>query len=242
MRRFACAICVFALSTACRRQPDPLAAFPRVVLWAWERPDDLRFIDPERTGIAFLARTIEMRDGRATVRPRVQTVRFPSATALMAVVRVESFTPPLPDAETVASEISTVAKLRDVRAVQIDFDARRSEREWYGSVIRRVRAAIGARTALSITALASWCEGDPWIRDLPVDDAVPMLFRMGAGEHWTGRDFSIPLCRSSIGLSTDELPDSLPSGMRGRRLFVFHPASWNVESYRGVNQVARRWR
>ncbi len=30
-----------------------------------------------------------------------------------------------------------------------------------------------------MTALASWCAGDDWLRDLPVDEAVPMLFRMG---------------------------------------------------------------
>jgi hypothetical protein len=32
---------------------------PRVMLWAWERPEDLRFIAPDRVGIAFLvARSI----------------------------------------------------------------------------------------------------------------------------------------------------------------------------------------
>jgi hypothetical protein len=211
-------------------------------LWAWERPDDLRFIDPGRTGVAFLARTIEWQGGHVTAHPRLQTLRFPPSTVLMAVVRMESFSPPLPDANAVAAEIAAVGSIAGVRAVQIDFDARKSEREWYGDVIRGVRAAIGPRIALSITALASWCESDPWIRDLPVDDAVPMLFRMGPGERWSGRDFSIPLCRSSIGLSTDELPATLPADLRGRRLFVFHPAAWSVESYRGVNQVARRWR
>src|ERR1039457_1174422 len=242
MRRLGCAVCALLFVTACRRQPDPLAGFPRVVLWAWERPDDLRFIDPERTGVAFLARSIEWRDGRVTARPRKQTLRFPPSTVLMAVVRMESFSPPLPDPAAVTAEIAGVGNIQGVRAVQIDFDARRSEREWYTDVIRRVRGAIKPGMPLSITALASWCEGDPWIRDLPVNDAVPMLFRMGPGERWTGRDFSIPVCRSSIGLSTDELPASLPSGLRGRRLFVFHAAAWSVESYRGVNQVARRWR
>ena len=30
-----------------------------------------------------------------------------------------------------------------------------------------------------MTALASWCLSDRWISDLPVDEAVPMLFQMG---------------------------------------------------------------
>src|SRR5450756_169901 len=104
MRRLGCAVCALLFVAACRHQPDPLAGFPRVVLWAWERPDDLRFIDPERTGVAFLARTIEWRDGRVTARPRMQTLRFPPSTALMAVVRMESFSPPLPDAAAVTAE------------------------------------------------------------------------------------------------------------------------------------------
>ncbi|HKX29107.1 MAG TPA: hypothetical protein VJ302_15540, partial [Blastocatellia bacterium] len=33
---------------------------PRIVLWAWERPENLEFIDPGRIGVAFLARTIRL--------------------------------------------------------------------------------------------------------------------------------------------------------------------------------------
>ena len=36
---------------------------------------------------------------------------------------------------------------------------------------------------LTITALASWCDGDDWIDGLPVADASPMLFRMGRGDY-----------------------------------------------------------
>ena len=37
--------------------PDPtpraaaLARLPQVMLWAWERPEDLRFVDPRTTGV-----------------------------------------------------------------------------------------------------------------------------------------------------------------------------------------------
>ncbi|MGB0036522.1 MAG: hypothetical protein WBP79_13720, partial [Candidatus Acidiferrales bacterium] len=31
---------------------------PRVMLWAWERSEDLRGIDPREAGVAFLARTV----------------------------------------------------------------------------------------------------------------------------------------------------------------------------------------
>ncbi len=38
------------------REHDPLPEFPRVMLWAWERPEKLDFINPRETGVAFLAR------------------------------------------------------------------------------------------------------------------------------------------------------------------------------------------
>src|SRR4051794_13626594 len=31
---------------------------PQKVLWAWERPEDLRFADPKEFAVAFLAQTI----------------------------------------------------------------------------------------------------------------------------------------------------------------------------------------
>ena len=34
-----------------------LAAYPQVMVWAWERPEVLDFIDPHAIGVAFLART-----------------------------------------------------------------------------------------------------------------------------------------------------------------------------------------
>jgi hypothetical protein len=37
---------------------------PRLVLWAWERPEDLRALDPD-TGVAFLAQTITLTPVRA---------------------------------------------------------------------------------------------------------------------------------------------------------------------------------
>ena len=38
--------------------PDPAKPSPQLILWAWERPTDLRFIDAKRVGVAFLAKSI----------------------------------------------------------------------------------------------------------------------------------------------------------------------------------------
>jgi hypothetical protein len=91
-----------------------------------------------------------------------------------------------------------------------------------------------------MTALASWCLGDPWIRGLPVDEAVPMLFQMGPDSRdirrrlASGDDFSLPVCRTSIGLSLDEPLARVPPG---RRRYVFSPRGWNEAA---TAQVVRR--
>ena len=69
-----------------------------------------------------------------------------------------------------------------------------------------------------------------WLTGLPVDDAIPMLFRMGVDDQRvrgylsSGGDLRVPVCTSSLGISTDEWPGAAP---RGRRLYVFHPRPWS---------------
>ena len=111
----------------------------------------------------------------------MQPLRVMSGVPLMAVVRLESNSVPLPDAGAVSHDILTLAGERP-DALQVDFDARLSEREWYRRLLGSLRREMKASTPLTITALASWCDRDDWLEGLPIDDAVPMLFRMGAGE------------------------------------------------------------
>ena len=59
------------------------------MLWAWERPEDLRFIDTDRVGVAFLAATAILRGDTVVPRPRMQPLQVPPGTTLKAVVRVE---------------------------------------------------------------------------------------------------------------------------------------------------------
>jgi hypothetical protein len=223
----------------CQRQPDPLPGFPRLVLWAWERPERMEFLNPRSAGVAFLARTVSWRAGQITSRPRLQPLRVPPGTALMAVVRLESSGLPLPQAGAVSAEILKAAAMPGVRALQVDFDARLSERDWYRQLLHELRGGMNASIPLSMTALASWCDRDNWMAGLPVSDAVPMLFRMGAGEPKGARDFRVGVCRASFGISTDELPADLP---HGRRLFVFHPRAWDEGAYRAAVRLAVKWR
>jgi hypothetical protein len=215
---------------------------PRVVLWAWERPVDLRFINPRETGVAFLARTIYLRANEVIVRPRLQPLDLPAGTSVIAVARVESdrnATPSLSALQTedLAEAIAAMTRLPNISAIQIDFDATRSERAFYHDVILAVRRRLPSSTALSITALASWCSDDDWISDLPMDEAVPMLFRMGPDRRQirdrvaSGEEFPAKPCRNSYGISTDEPLRSLSPA---KRLYVFNPDAWTESSVRAI--------
>ncbi len=216
------------LLLSCNRRPaDPTPQLPRLMLWAWESPQDLRFVRSEDAGIAFLARTVFLTPDGATSRPRLQPLRYTPGTSMVAVVRLESPGGALPSQSDAVREVLPAARLAGIRAVQIDFDARRSQRAWYAAFLGDLRRSMPQSLPLVITALESWCDGDRWMRELPVADATPMLFRMGRGERIPG-EFREPLCRSSLGLSTNEVPASHPPAAR---LYVFHPGSWNEQSY-----------
>jgi hypothetical protein len=204
----------------------PRAGLPRLVLWAWERPVDLRALPPD-VGVAFLAQTITTTARASVVLPRRQPLRVAPGTPLIAVTRIET---PGGDAGTgevagIARAIASTAKLPRVAAVQIDFDATLSQRPMYRQLLHAVRRELPPGTPLSITALASWCMQDDWLGDLPIDEAVPMLFRMGPG-HRPGVDrLRAPACRGAIGTSLDE-PLTFPRGRK--RVYVFNPNPWTA--------------
>jgi hypothetical protein len=206
---------------------------PHLILWAWERPEDLRFADPNKVAVAFLARTVSLRGDEVSVRPRMQPLKVAPGTVMIAVARIEA-TPGIRDSarqrlETVAA-ISEMSKLPRLSGIQIDFDARRSERAFYAALLRDLRQRLPAELPLTITALASWCGDDPWLASLPISDAIPMLFRMGPERSRilqrldSAGDFRVAACRHSLGLSTDEPLTHLP---RGRTRYLFHPRPWS---------------
>ena len=244
---------------------------PSVYLWAWERPEDLRFLAGKSIGVAFLAKTLFLRSrveaiGRneasgVEVRPRMQPLHVPAGTPLTAVVRIEtpqgavapayqessraSVVPPEKQLARATEEIAEAARLPGVNAVQIDFDAALSEHAFYRTLLTETRNRIPANTRLSITALASWCIGDRWLDQLPpgtIDEAVPMLFRMGPGGPEivnfvrSGKGFPVAVCKNSIGISTDEafsrsiFSGELPFNRDSRapkRIYLFAPQGWD---------------
>ena len=223
------------------RRPATVESLPPVILWAWERPENLTFLDPKTTGVAFLAKTITLRDDKTLVKPRLQPLQLAPETKLIAVVRIEIDRALLSSAQLgqTAHEISS---LSGVSVVQIDFDATASERDFYRKLLQRVREELSPSVGLSITALASWCAGDNWIADLPVDEAVPMLFRMGVERPQfqrrleSGQPFEASICRNSAGVSTDEPVTISPVN----RLYIFNPQPWTRDSFTRAMEAFRR--
>jgi hypothetical protein len=207
--------------------------FPPLTLWAWERPEDLRGLDARRFAVAYLDQTIVVTN-TVEVIPRRQPLAVTPDMRMIAVVRVEAQAgtanlsdPALP--ARLAAVVAESATGRQVSALQVDFDARQTQRSFYAALLQELRHKLPSQMPLSITALASWCAYDDWIRNLPIDEAVPMFFRMGPDHppsDTPGWSYPVrePLCRQVAGVSTDE---AWPKLKPGTRLYVFHPRAWN---------------
>jgi hypothetical protein len=199
-------------------------------LWVWQRDEDLSFLETDAASIALWIATITVDQRGVEVAARASSVLYPSDARVQAVVRLEIA--PGFEGEALESVSEAIGDLIDPLAVdelQIDFDARVSQRDFYRQLIDALRIRLPAHS-LSITALASWCYGDPWIADLPIAAAVPMYFRMGedAGQigHYlsSGRQIPATICRDNAGHSLDE--PEVPAA-RAQRIFVFSPEPWN---------------
>ncbi|MFN7923696.1 MAG: DUF3142 domain-containing protein [Bryobacteraceae bacterium] len=224
------ALVTFALLLGCHRGSEP-----RRMLWAWERPEDLRFLDPAVAGVAYLAGTIHLERGETRVDPRRQPLELAEGAHVIGVVRIEAGRDELVESQRERA-VSVILELTDrpaVRGIQVDFDVALSQRAFYRQLLVDLRRRIPAGRGLSMTALASWCIHDHWINGLPVDEAVPMVFRMGADDRVvrqyldSRRDFLSPLCKSSFGVAADEPWPRIP---RGRRIWLFAPRAWTKES------------
>jgi hypothetical protein len=222
---------------------DPLAGLPRVFLWAWERPENLKFLNPKEVGVAILVKTLILNRTSVTMRPRIQPIELPPGITTIAVVRIASNSDALPEnakGEIVRQILDLTT--RSASGIQIDFDARVSERPFYRALIENVRRQMPDNKKLSITALASWCIYDDWISDLPVDESVPMLFRLGPEARQvrqylaSGNKFRAAKTQFSTGVSMDEMPWE---AIRGRRIYIFNPKPWTKESVDNALRYAR---
>lgn len=239
----------FAAGCAKKQTAERADAIPTTVLWAWERPEDLRFLKGRKNvGVAFLAQTLELEKDFVTVKLRRQPLRVPESTYLMAVTRIESKRseanrPVLSkrQQDDIVKSVSRTLKLKNIRAVQIDFDAALSERKFYSEVLKLIRSALPDDIPLSMTVLSSWCLEDRWLGNLPVDEFVPMIFDMGTDEKAirhhlsSGRDWDESRCRTSYGLAVYQ---PVGSGLfPDRRIYYFSNRPWTANDLKSLEGV-----
>jgi hypothetical protein len=126
-----------------------------------------------------------------------------------------------------------------VKAVQIDFDARVSERPFYKGLLSKLRKQLPAEKELSMTALASWCIGDRWLEGTAADEVVPMFFSMGADEpnvvmylqngrtvHSFNRQKAIGLAEGSHKVNDALAGKTGSATLKERTIYLFSAKSW----------------
>jgi hypothetical protein len=221
-----------------------LARLPAQMLWAWQRPEDLRDL-PADIGVAYVATAIIIEGETATVQARQQPLLIAQPTARVPVVHVDVSWRNPPALNAVQSDAS------NTQVVQLDFEVRRSQRQFLSAVVLAARQQLPADVALSMTALASWCAGDNWLAGVAADEIVPMAFRMAAGDTEIrallvkhGR-FRPPHCQQAIGTATDEPLQNLPPASplvtnnaqsKNFRHYHFSPKPWTLSQWKQWQQ------
>lgn len=254
-------------------------AEPQLILWSWERPDDLRMVSTVNFEVAFLVATLKLHGTKVNVVPRRQPLRMNSDVRKTAVVRIEVDDARKPIGKTDEDPHKTLGKEQATKGVhttlgeeqatkavqailqavhnlkisrvQIDFDARENERDFYKLLLKKLRESLPPHLELSMTALASWCLGDHWISDLPVSEKVPMVFRLGVDHDKIARDLAAgkqfcPDCSKAVGISIDEpaLAQQMMRGLRTSRaspdrVYVFNPKPWNKSAVQMLLKLIR---
>jgi len=225
-------------------------------LWAWDRPEDLRWL-PQGTGVAYFAVQFDASDAAFKPTWRRAVLLVAANTPLMPVLHIQSLHtshPAVLNGDAVAlwsSNLAEAIRHLNAQAVQIDFEARASQQAFYHEVLTALRRKLPTTVQLSITALASWCGNDAWLVSLPVDEVVPMYFRMGPSERtlWRRRMMAPanlpPICRRAAGISIDEW-DALQKDTGAislmlsdrRRFYLFAPHPWQAPMLEGFAPLA----
>jgi hypothetical protein len=225
------------------------------MLWCWEAPQDLRQV-PATTGIAFLAATIRIHKNSLSYLPRMQPLQIAPHAYVLPVIHIESDHDVPPEFEMnqkdkIAGLIAKLAGGADGKRVQVDFDARSTERAFYCGLLKELRKELPADSSISITALASWCLDDCWTDALRAQQIVPMFFSMGHG----GKDaLARALARGTIdsgdsalaiGLSASEpeIINALGSHglLKGRSIFLFASHGWTTSSAQKIEDEVSKW-
>lgn len=214
----------------------PAIAIPPsdAIAWLWKDAPIPAF---SRAAVAVVDRHVWLAGDKVLVRPGAQPRRLPPGTRVIPVVHVEIdvLHPPrsLGAARaTVLDAVDRAARASTSGWVQLDLEARPSQREDYRALVAEIRARLPREVRFSVTALAWWCRSPAWLDGLAADEVVPMFFRMGRDNAplraivATQPGVLHPLCRAgSAGFSRQEAfaPEVAE---RYRRTYWFDERGW----------------
>ncbi len=241
---------------------NSVTAHPKLSVWAWERDEDLSYIDPATVKVSYFAGTIYLRGASVSFRPRTQKLKVPPGTQTIPVFRIESLraggaegaVPPGPPqsvaarfvAQTVATRLKELASTDNV---QIDYDALEDERPFYRNLLRELRRQLPNKTRISITALASWLLCDRWLRDGDADEVIAMIFNIGPDRKKVLQTVKKQPLDSgtkavvSIGISANESDtnETIFNAKLQRQtdtLYVFSSRPWTKERFLAIKKEA----
>jgi len=174
---------------------------------------------------------------------RRQPLALPAGARFIPVIHVEAgasapdeFTPVQQQAVLAAVRRQAHAAEAGGGLLQLDFEAPARQRDAYRALVAAVREALPSGTRLSITALAHWCAQGDWLDRLPVDEVVPMLYRLGPQAADWRRRFAqgdpglARRCRGdALGFATND-PPSAALLDRATRAYWFDEAAWSNPS------------
>lgn len=238
---------------------------PSINLWAWERDEDLSFIDPSKVSVSYFAGMVYVRGSSIEVRPRTQKLKLPVGVHCAPVFRIETLRgeaapgsvstsdgrrPEFAAAEYVAKSIvNAMKKLPPSDTVQIDFDALEDERPFYRTLLQKLRQELPSGTRISMTALGSWLLSDKWLKDGDADEVIAMMFSIGADrknvlERLQRQNLdSGTNAKMSLGISANErLTNKLlfAEGLQNRfdKIYIFNSRPWNRDRFDAITKEA----
>lgn len=213
-----------------------------IVLWVWERPENLYFLKDKNVTFAYLSGTVTKTNEGLVYYPRRQPLRIPDNSKTIAVVRIEDKSDKYEfsnqDLLDISEYIVRSCQEKETNlSCQIDFDAVESQTDFYKKLVISVREQLSKDIRLSVTALVSWCtSNNPWFVDLPLDEVVPMFFRLGKDEnlYWQKiKDGSLKLnlvCQKSVGVATDEpMPNKVY--LENKPIYIFNNVYWSPANW-----------
>ncbi len=151
------------------------------VAWIWKDTAPPAW---SRARVAVVDRHILLSGESIRQRPGAQPRRLPPGTEVTPVVHVElDLLRPAANLRAASPDIiaamKSAARATTSGWVQLDLEARPSQRSDYRALVQEIRSQLPAKVQLSVTALAWWCRSPAWLDGLAANEVVPMFFKMG---------------------------------------------------------------